>query len=883
MSQPGLRNPALLAKGALSEFRRSLGARHEAGENPLELAKDFTSFVERTIAELAEATVSAVPLPPHQSPGGELPVTIVAIGGFGRGDLAPYSDIDLLILIDPDREEELRPWVRRFSQDLYDANLQPAISVRDPREACQSALRDATIYTSMVEARRVWGGSLRFESFRLRFSRLARRRGHALIEAALAARREERSKYGETVYLLSPNVKRSRGGLRDLQLVRWVGFARYGTCDYAALANQGALSVTDLRQIEAAHRFLLKVRFELHLRAGKGQDQLTREEQVRIAQRFGYAAEPGVLPVERFMTDYFENTSQVRYVAASFVETARARFGLRQIVGPVFSFNVGGDFRVGAVHVTATRQGLRKIQSDLVEVLRLMDLASTYDRRIDHSTWTAVREAMNGTTVIAWTPEVARRFLAILAEPRRLGDLLRRLHELRVLEKIVPAFRRARCLLQFNEYHKFTVDEHCIRAVEIAAGLAGAEGTTAGVYRQIRRPQLLHLALLLHDVGKGDERDHSIVGEELAEQTCIRLGVDFEGTTKVRFLVRHHLKMAHLALWRNINDDAVVAGFAAEVPDVDTLRMLYILTYADLAAVGPEVLNVWKVDLLTELYLRTFNQLTGKANRDASFDDKARLRLEASDRLAVAEPSDWRRRALDRIPNSFLEQLDVAGLLERLESWRQVTEDQPRIALRPLERSDCDELVIAAVDRPKSGFFHRTTGTLTSMRFEILSVDAVDLPDGKIANRYLIRDLEGRGETAEARREACRDRIRRVLIDPTERPPAFKSIWRPQRTSLVTASHRPPSRVKIDNETAEGMTIIDVFTSDRTGLLYGVSRVIFELGLEVRYAKIGTHLDQVVDVFYVTDEQGGKITDPERLRAVVDALMAFLESLGDEP
>ena len=212
-----------------------------------------------------------------------------------------------------------------------------------------------------------------------------------------------------------------------------------------------------------------------------------------------------------------------------------------------------------------------------------------------------------------------------------------------------------------------------------------------------------------------------------------------------------------------------------------------------------------------------------------------------------------------------------------------MTEDQPRIALRPLERSDCDELVIAAVDRPKSGFFHRTTGTLTSMRFEILSVDAVDLPDGKIANRYLIRDLEGRGETAEARREACRDRIRRVLIDPTERPPAFKSIWRPQRTSLVTASHRPPSRVKIDNETAEGMTIIDVFTSDRTGLLYGVSRVIFELGLEVRYAKIGTHLDQVVDVFYVTDEQGGKITDPERLRAVVDALMAFLESLGDEP
>jgi len=303
------------------------------------------------------------------------------------------------------------------------------------------------------------------------------------------------------------------------------------------------------------------------------------------------------------------------------------------------------------------------------------------------------------------------------------------------------------------------------------------------------------------------------------------------------------------------------------------------LTFADLSAVGPEVLNPWKLDLLTELYLRTVNQLTGRSNRGPQIDEKFRVREALIEELTILDPADWRRRALERIPNSFLEQLDVAGLRERLESWNQVTAESPNVQARFLEKADAVEVVVAAVDRPQSGFFHRITGALTSRRFEILTVDAVDLPDGRIANRYLTRDSEGNGAPTEDRLKSLCEGVIRVLVDSAEFVPAFRSFWRVQRASLDTPQHRLPTRVRIDNDTAEGMTIIDVFAHDRTGLLYAVSRKIFELGLEVRFAKIGTYLDQVVDVFYVTDRLGQKVIDPDRLREIVESLLATIESL----
>src|SRR5690606_2579259 len=382
-------------------------------------------------------------------------------------------------------------------------------SVRTISQSLQMALRDATVFTSLIESRLLAGNERLFARYMERYRRLAQRRSRSLIDAIRAARRGERAQYGDTEYLLRPNVKRSRGGLRDIQYVRWVGFAAYGEQEPLSLEQLGVLLPADRRKLLKAHDFLLKIRNELHFHAGKPQDVLDRSEQLRLAQLYQYEGSEGLLPVEKFMRDYFENTSEVRYTVSNFVASARSRSPVTVFFGNLFSRRMDDDFLIGPLHLRATRRGLARLRGDVAQVLRLMDLANLCDKRIDHGTWEAIRHDMLEGADVVLSNEAIHRFLSLMSQPSRLGDLLRRLHQLRVLEKLVPPLEHARCLVQFNEYHKYTVDEHCIRAVERATEFIQDPGPVGEVYRGIRNKRTLHLALLLHDLGKGYPEDHS--------------------------------------------------------------------------------------------------------------------------------------------------------------------------------------------------------------------------------------------------------------------------------------------------------------------------------------------------------------------------------------
>jgi [protein-PII] uridylyltransferase len=886
MAPSSIRAIAIEAKKLLLDGREQIQRRHDEGGSGTEIGNLLTDLADTVVLKLLRGALEEFQGSsegPASAKDLESQFSLVALGGFGRRDLAPYSDVDLMVLIQPQADETVKPLVTRLSQDLYDAGFQLGLSVRDAREATQLALGDATIFTALAESRYLAGNIDLFQSFRDRLAKLTQRRGFSLLESSLASRREERSKYGETVFLLCPNVKRSRGGLRDLHLIRWIAFARFGETDFDRIHQQKALNKKDLEQVLAAREFLHRVRNELHFFAGKSQDLLSREEQVRIAKKFGYEGDEGVLPVEQFMRDYFAHSSQIRYIAANFTETARSRFGLRDIVGPVFSFSVGGDFRVGPVHVTATRQGQAKLANSLVDILRLMDLANAYNRRIDHQTWLTIREAMIDIDHFELDAEVAQRFMAFLSETSRLGPLLRRMHELRVLEKIVPPMKRARCLLQFNEYHKYTVDEHSIRAVEAAVGWIGEENKIGEIYRSLKSPRLLHLALLLHDLGKGDKRDHSELGEELAEVTCRQLQLSDEETDLVCFLVRHHLRMSHLAFYRDMNDNAIIAELAATVQSVETLKMLFVLTCSDLAAVGPDVLNDWKQGLLLELYHRTLNQLTGQSDLDPLQHETDAVKQQVTEQLGDAEDRDELLGLLQLLPTALVSQRSAAEILRQIREWNQLHDRDLSVSCRTLPEGTAVEYIVAAVDRPQSGFFHRITGTLTSARMEILSVDAVALGNQRIVNRFLVKDLEPVVELQEVRQQKLAQDILRILGDPQEPVPPFRKVWKPAQSSLKTTRHRLPTRVRIDNDTSEGFTIVDVFAHDASGLLYAISRTLFELQLEVHYAKVGTFLDQVVDVFYVTDGEGAKVYDHDRIRAIIEDLTRTVESVAQGP
>ncbi len=870
-----LRPAVVAARERLAEGREKLQQQHDSGSPGVQVCARLTDVLDGVLLDLyAAALADLAGGSPEQV---ESEIALVAHGGYGRRDVAPFSDVDLMLLHKSRAEPRITPLARRLTQDVFDAGLQLGFSVRTPSQACRLAMRDATIFTSLAESRFLGGSVSLFTNFFTRFRRTAGRRSRALIDAIDLARREERAKYGDTVYLLRPNVKRSRGALRDIQLLRWVGFARYGEVDPETLYRKGILSHDDHVTLRNAREFLLRLRNEIHFHAGKPQDVLEKSEQLRLAEILGYDGNEGLLPVERFMREYFEHTSAVRYTVAQFVADARPRAALTRFLAPLFSHAVDGDFRVGPWQIGATSRGLKRVAGDLAEVLRLMELANLCDKRIDHPTWQAIRSSMTNLAEIKLSPEACERFLSLMSRPTKLGEMLRRLHQLRVLERIVAGLSHARCLLQFNEYHKYTVDEHSLRAVEHATDFLDDPGPVGDAYRSIRQKRTLHLALLLHDLGKGFVEDHSVVGARLAAETAQRLNLPERETETLVFLVRHHLAMSHLAFRRDMEDESVVLQFAVEIGSAELLQMLFVLTCADLAAVGPGVLNQWKLNLLTELYDRTRTHLAGDGPSRGSSERVQKLREQVR-ALAADKPSaDWWDEQTQALPSGYLLETPPQQIVEVLETLRQLPHDEARAWGRYVPERNAVEYTIGTYEEITPGVFHKLTGALTSRRQQILSAEINTLARALVLDRFFVSDMDFGGRPPAERIDEVAAALIAALKDKSGKPPTFARVWNAGTADGQTPLSPLPTRIEIDNNTSEAFTIIDVFTHDRIGLLYTISRTLFELGLSVGVAKIGTYLDQVVDVFYVTGPGGRKVEDDTLIREVRRRL---LEAIG---
>ncbi|MFV2069321.1 MAG: [protein-PII] uridylyltransferase [Pirellulales bacterium] len=874
-TRPCFRVSLLEAKRRLAESRAAVRRMHQSGRAGLHICTWWTAQVDAVVHDLYEAALQD--LGADGADGLRRHVALVAHGGYGRRGLAPYSDIDLMVLHEAAMRDEVAPLAGRLMQDIYDLGLDLGHSVRTPAEACQLARSDATIYTSLLEARLLVGDDRLFHRFTDRFAKMARRKSAALLQTLMAARREEQKRYGETVYLLQPNIKRSAGGLRDIQLLRWIGFTKFGAAEPEALLRAGALSKQDVRVLKEAYGFLMQLRNEMHFHAEKAADVLDRAEQQRLALARGYRDRGELLAVEQFMREYFRQTSNVRYLVTRFAEGTGAGGSVTRVLAPIFTHQVEGDYRVGQREIAATRKGLDRLREDVGEVLRLADLANLYDKRIAHTTWAAIYRVAHTYTAEV-TSVVAQRFLSLMAQPARLGELLRRLHQLRVLEKIVPGFKHARCLLQFNEYHKYTVDEHCLRAVECAASLLTDPGALGHAYRAIEEKRTLHLALLLHDLGKGLPGDHSDQGAEIAETTARRLMLSEEETVQVRFLVQHHLRMSHLAFRRDTSDETIMARFAADVGSPDLLRMLFVMTCADLAAVGPGVLNDWKAEVLTHLFRRSMRYVAGESAADSD------RRLEAC-RRGVLE----RLNAADDVSSyeAHVQSLPAAYLLEqppeKVAAWLQRLQRLPASGAAAwgefLPASGTVEFLVGVDEERSEGLFYKLTGALASKGMTIFSAEIHVLAHGLVLDRFVVEDTDHAGPPPEERI----DDVCRALVDAvgSDRPPTFRRTWGDATAQPTGLNPRVKTEVHVDKETSDRYTIVDVFATDRVGLLYTIAKTLFELELSIGVAKIGTYLDQVVDVFYVTDFQGGKIGDPDRMEAIRQRLLAAV-AIPDE-
>ena len=595
---------------------------------------------------------------------------------------------------------------RRLNQDIADSGLQLGFSCRTPREACTMSLTDAYIFSSLTEARLLGGNLDLFENFQGRFRRITNKKNTSLIKAIIAARAKERHEYGETVYLLRPNVKRSRGALRDIHLIRWLGFVRFGTTDIKELLARGAISTADSNQLLASREFLLRVRNEMHFHANRANDGLERGEQVRVADWLGYAGSDALLSVEKFMRDYFRYTSRVSYVCKHFVDkSVQHKQRGTSVFGSMITKQVDEHFRMGPTFIGVSEHAIDEVKTQLDQVLRLMQLSCLHEKAIEHSTWIAIRhEMLKRRSSIQFTQECARRFMALLSNTKGLGGALRRLHEMTVLRKIIPEFDHARGLLQFNEYHKYTVDEHSLRALEHVISFEQDQTIVGETYRNIRSKKLLHLALLLHDLGKGFPEDHSEVGRRIADATGKRFGLQEDDVETIKFLVHNHLVMSHLAFHRDIFDESLVAEFAANVGSLQMLSMLFVLTLADIKGVGPDVLTPWKLDLLTNLFKSAKRVLTG------DYDSRLEPRLkEIYDRVSELgsdeEERAWLLHKAACMPNNYCLGRSVTEIAERLLELKKV-EDGILCWVNPIPETKLIEIAVAKSSSRRTGVFH---------------------------------------------------------------------------------------------------------------------------------------------------------------------------------
>jgi [protein-PII] uridylyltransferase len=864
---------ARLARG-YEEFKRL----HQEGCGGVELCAKFADLRDAVLLDLIREALADLN---EAGPNGLLSkIALVANGGYGRREVAPFSDVDLQVLYPLGLGTRVATFAERLLRDVFDAGLILGHGVRTPEQACRQAMSDPDTCTSLVQTRLLAGNKNLFQRFRRLFRRQVNRRRRLLIAQIERSRQEERLRFGDTVFLLEPDVKRSSGALREIQFIRWIGFLRYNAADFDALARQGILIEEDLNAIKAALEFLLRLRNELHFHAAQAAEVLNRAEQLRIAETRGYRQVGGLLPVEQFMRDYFRHTKAVSHIAARLVARAKTREMLGRLSAVLFGHHVEDGIRVGPAGLTAGRRRAQAIGRDLTALIRFVDLANLYNKPVTPETWEIIlRETVRLSDSMP-PPEACRHFLSLLNHPARLGPLLHDLHDAGLLERFIPDFARARGLLQFNLYHKYTVDEHCLRAVDFAADLWSDPGPLGRVYRPMRQKYVLHLALLLHDLGKGHLEDHLEIGVKIALSTAHRLGLNAHDTEALRFLVHKHELMNHLAFHRDTADEQLAVDLAVQVGSPDLLQMLYVMTASDLGAVGPDVWDGWKAEIITDLYHRTMQHLAGDSPATV-LDEPRRSRREAVRAWLGPEKDDpWYKKHIEALTPEYLNAASPRQAAADLRLLKQLAKDEVIAVGQYLIDTNICQYTIATSEQTAPGIFHKLTGALTSRGLAIRTAQIHTLADGLVLDRFWVHDPDFAGEPPPDRVEQIQQALVKSLKSPGGKPPTFRRTWN------VSGRHpiKVPgvqTRVNADNSTSDSYTILDIFAHDRTGLLYAITRTLFELDLSVARAKIGTYLDQVVDVFYVTDQNNRKIEDDRRLDEIRRRVLEVIEGMEE--
>jgi [protein-PII] uridylyltransferase len=849
-------------RAALAEGLESLKARHDDGASGHESVRTHARFVDDLIGSLVRlitADLAKEALTPE-------PYVVVALGGYGRGELHPSSDIDLMVI----HHGELTPYVQRVTQELlytlWDLGLQIGHSLRSLDDCVAMARTDLPSRTSMQEARLVAGDRRLFTRFgRVLRENVYRRDFEQFLAATLAERDQRYRKYGASPYIGEPNIKESAGGLRDMHTAMWLGAAKFEARTLRELRDKRLITVREQALADGALTFLWRVRNELHFLSGYKNDVLGRALQPRIAENLGHADDATSLGVERFMREYYLHARAIHRVSRRLIARCQetlSRRGAAERRERQQALADGLVFIDGRLH--ATERDPDFFRAEPIRLMKVFwhlhrlgcELSLDLERTIEDSLDVVDEDFRR-------SPAVRDFFLDICGNWGRVAFTLSEMHELGVLGRYLPEFGALTCLVQYDVYHRFSADQHSLLAVEhleaLAPGKSAESEGAAQVWSEVEKPELLMLGMLLHDIGKAKGHGHVAKGIPLVRQLTERLALPPDDARAVEFLVAHHLTMSHVAQRRDIDDPKTVADFAADVGDPQRLRMLYLLTYADMRAVGPGVLTPWQAVVLHELYGRTLTRLTGGRRERPS-------RSQVTERLQVLVRGELSLQAVKAhvamVSDRYVGSTSVPRMAEHLRMLRRL--DEAPVVTELFHHPDLGSSDLVVVTRDVAGLFSLIAGTLAARNINIMSAQIHTRADGVAIDTFQVNDPIGEVVTASTHWTRTVEALRAVLTGEQR----VETLLAQRRAGTRATQEPTVPKVTLNNQLSDDYTVIEIKCPDRLGLLYLVTRTLSALALDIASARIATEIDKAFDTFYVNDAKGRKVDEPSAMDAV---------------
>jgi len=879
---------ARLRKTALALIKTQFMAARERVKAAVEASAVTGLQASRALSDLQDVTIQVLYdfATKHfyyaQNPTAAERLTVVATGGYGRAQLAPGSDVDLLF-VHPYKET---PWgesvIEFILYMLWDLGLKVGHATRSLAECVRLSKQDITIRTALLESRYLWGDKGLYEDLRKRFwADVAAGTGQDFVEAKLAERDERHMRQGESRYLVEPNIKEGKGGLRDLQTLYWIGKYLYHVEDAADLVKHNVFTHDEYKTFQKAEAFLWDVRCQLHYAAGRAEERLAFDQQPELARRLGFTGDNPRRAVEEFMRAYFLVAKDVgdltRIFCAALEEQNKKRRPSLATMLPGFLKPRTGveDFFVENGRLNARSNAFTRDPVNLIRIFHVADI-----KHIDvhpAALRTITRSLDLITDDVRRDPDANRMFLDTLASRHNPEWALRMMNEAGVFGKFVPEFGRVVALMQFNMYHHYTVDEHLIRAVGNVASIERGEHkkehpVSSDIIKRIKSREALYCAILLHDIAKGLPGDHSDVGAAIAESLCPRLGLSAADTASVSWLVRNHLIMSDMAQKRDISDPKTVRDFVQAVQSPEMLRLLLVLTVADIRAVGPGVWNGWKGQLLRELYYEAETMMSGGDStpaRTARINDaKETLTARIKDMTPEA-----RARARDRHYDSYWLAFDAAALERHARMLADADAKGELLSISAESNAfrSVSDIVIYTPDHP--GLFSQLAGAIAVSGGSIVDAKVFTTTDGFALDVFSVQDQDGAPFGDAPRIERLRQTIEQTLAGKL----LPRAVFAKRAPKKRTAAFQVRPRVDFDNDASSSATVVEVEGLDRPGFLYDVTHALFESGLSISSAMVATYGERAIDVFYVRDGFGHKILHRDRIASVKARLLAALE------